>query len=131
MGSGLFEPEAGDGSGADGRAPRGERERTLEMAVFAAGELVAALRKARGAERRRRALALRWARAIQRHLAQLLTVESAGPDTWGALSEEEREFVFADDPPRDALLARVSDILRRSGVEDAPHLVLELERRLV
>ena len=101
------------------------------MAVFAAGELVGALRKARGTERRRRALALRWARAIQRHLAHLLSTDSAGPDAWGALTDEEREFVFADDPPRDALLARVADGLKRSGVEDGDSLVLELERRLV
>ena len=111
--------------------PRTDRERALEMAVFAAGELVAALRKARGSEKRRRALALRWARAIQRHLGHLLSAESAGPDAWGALSDEEREFVFADEPPRDMLLARVSDVLRRSGVDDAERLTEELERRLV
>ena len=37
-----------------------------------------------------------------------------------------------DDAPltRDALLARVSDVLRRSGVEDAGALVRELERRV-
>lgn len=111
--------------------PKTDRERALEMAVFAASELIGALRKARGAERRRRALALRWARAIQRHLAQLLSADSTGPDTWGALTDAERQFVFADDPPRDALLARVADVLKRSGVEDADLLVHEIERRLV
>jgi hypothetical protein len=111
--------------------PKTDRERALEMAVFAASELIGALRKARGADRRRRALALRWARAIQRHLAQLLSADSTGPDTWGALTDDERQFVFADDPPRDALLARVADVLKRSGVDDADMLVLEVERRLV
>lgn len=111
--------------------PKTDRERALEMAVFAASELIGALRKARGSDRRRRALALRWARAIQRHLAQLLSADSTGPDTWGALTDDERQFVFADDPPRDALLARVADVLKRSGVEDADMLVHEVERRLV
>lgn len=128
MSSGAWEPE----SEADViPPPRTDRERSLEMAVFAASELVGALRKARGADRRRRALALRWARAIQRHLAQLLSQEATGPDTWGALTDDERQFVFADDPPRDSLLARVADVLKRSGVEDADALVSEIERRLV
>lgn len=128
MSSGAWEPGTEDLLPAP---PRSDRERALEMAVFAAGELVSALRKARVSERRRRALALRWSRAIQRHLAHLLSTESAGPDAWGSLTDDEREFVFADDPPRDALLARVADLLRRSGVEDADALVQELERRLV
>lgn len=128
MSSGVWEPGTDDLLPAP---PRSDRERALEMAVFAAGELVSALRKARVSERRRRALALRWARAIQRHLAHLLSTESAGPDAWGSLTDDEREFVFADDPPRDALLARVADVLRRSGVDDGDALVQELERRVV
>jgi hypothetical protein len=117
MSSGLWEPED---EPAPQPLPRTDRERALEMAVFAASELVGALRKARGADRRR-----------QRHLAQLLSADTTGPDTWGALSDEERQFVFADDPPRDALLARVADVLRRSGVDDGDALVIEIERRLV
>lgn len=127
MSSGAWEPE----NELTPVPPKTDRERALEMAVFAASELIGALRKARGAERRRRALALRWARAIQRHLAQLLSSDATGPDTWGALTDDERQFVFADDPPRDALLARVADVLKRSGVEDAEQLVIEIERRLI
>lgn len=108
-----------------------DHDRALEMALFAARELTGALRKAGKASPRRRMLALRWARAILKHLTQLLSEESTGPDAWGALTDEERQFVFADDPPRDVLMARVADVLKRSGVEDAEQLVADLERRLV
>lgn len=108
-----------------------DNERALAMAVHASAECTVALRKMHEASGRKRALSLRWARAVHRHLAQLLSVESLGDDAWGALTDEERRFVFAEDPPREALLARLSDLIRRTGVADGEALLSDLERRLV
>ena len=112
--------------------PNPQQRRSLEMASFAASELVVSLRKAgRTDDVRKRKLCIRWARAIQKHLTELMTNESAGDDTWGPLADEERKFVFEDDSPREVLLSRVSDILKRSNVEDAEKIIRDVEMRLV
>jgi len=52
----------------------------------------------------------------------IATLEEEGADTLAQLAR------IGEPVPRERLLARVSDILRRSGVADAERLVLELER---